>query len=153
MVYSNTFSSYNSEYGINHQTKYTSSQSSFTIRCTPQGLKLRFLSAPLSGDILIYIDGQLVRDLTVPQSDYRLYEVDLSEYDSDVESEIVVVNQANTVYASGSSYGQNGRLYFAGYENYVISDEVTFSSYLSSLGIMILAVIVVSGFLVLLFRR
>lgn len=101
------------------------------------------ISAPLSGDVYVYINGNLVRDLTVPQSDYTEYIIDLSEFDSDTESEIVLVNQANTVYSSGSSYGQSGRMYFAGYENFesFADDEAPFIPFT---GILLFFVLVVS---------
>ena len=140
--YSHSWSVYNSVAGVNGQTKYTSSQYSFTLKVRPYNLRLFFLQAPLSGTISVYINGDLIRSYVVPQSDsYSVYTVDLSSYNSDQICDIVVVNHANSV--SSGSYNQSGRCYFAGYNNFesLVDDEAPFIPFT---GILLFFALVVS---------
>lgn len=129
ITYSNSWTRYSSQVAINGQAVYTSSQYSLTIRCVPRSLVIYFLSAPASGSVDVYFNGDLIDTVVVPQSDsYSLYEYSIP--DSDLDSEIVLLNKSNLVYVSGSSYQQNGRCYFAGYSVYDVPESFDYSKFI-----------------------
>lgn len=151
ITYSNSWTRYSSQASINGQAVYTSSQYSLTIRCVPRSLVIYFLSAPASGSVDVYVNGDLIDTVVVPQSDsYSLYEYSIP--DSEYDSEIVLLNKSNPVYVSGSSYQQNGRCYFAGYSVYDVPAPSTLDQILSFIKPFIPFVILLSFILSFVFR-
>lgn len=148
IAYSNSWSRFSTEAAVNGQAVYTSSQYSLTIRCVPRSLVIYFLSTPASGSVDVYVNGDLIDTVIVPQSDsYSLYEYSIP--DSDYESDIVLLNKANPVNVSGSAYQQNGRCYFAGYSVY---DSGSFYLPDSFLWILFTTIFVV-GFILMIISR
>lgn len=151
ITYSNSWSRYSSAAAINGQSLYTSSQYSLTIRCVPRSLVIYFLQAPASGSVDIYVNGDLIDTVVVPQSDsYSLYEYSIPDFDQ--ESDIVILNKSNSVYVSGSAYQQNGRCYFAGYSVYDVPSPSAVEELWSFIKPFLPFVIILSMFLAIVIR-